>query len=609
MLSPEGDPMFEPASAPVHDRRQPSTETQLARLNRSMPANDEAERGVLSGILTDPARRLPECAAKLQAEMFYSRGNRLVYELLVDFMQRDTPVNPGTLIAALRQREQLDMVGGAAALSELFGFIPVNAQFDFDKKQLIDKWLLRRLIAACTEGIALAMDHGSEHLDEEAMQALTVAEEKVFSVLQLSMDVLDSGLGPVPSREFMHGYVEHLEKVMQNVGKVIGLHTGIVDLDRIICGLDDARGELLVIGARPGHGKTALLGTFLVNMTLQFQLPTLMFSMEMSTDQLMDRVVFGGFGISTSKARTGMLSSAEQGAVMANIRKVQGSPLWIDESGELNTVEFRARVDMMVRQHGIKLLIIDYLQLLEPCTKIGKSEERLAITEALKVIHALKKKHKLVILCAAQLNQNIEKTPGRRHVLSDFAGSDGIGKYADYALFIVRPAEVKRWKDLQEKPKLKVIEQWARARFSAPEMWSGSRIKEASEHPLDKKTGGEKEGGEKEGRDELDFDDQPHRHKKGAGKKDPSDKVKPSSDEANEDGRTLATTVMVVHDGTTWLFDNEKDWDESAELQLVKNRNGPTPDVPVRFRREFARFEGRTSKLFSNNPGQRQFNV
>lgn len=583
---PDEDIMPPPQRAmPGRSRNiEPSTEQRLANLNRTLPYSDEAEKGLLSGMLVDP-RRVTECAAKLPADMFYHSSNRIVFEAVVDFMQRDIPLDIATLTSALRQQGNLDKVGGPGFISQLYSFIPVNAHWEFYRKQVVDKWLLRRLVEACAAGIEFALENGREHLDEDALQALTRAEEKVFGVLQLSIEVLDNGLGPVPAKEFMHSYVDHLERVMANVGKVIGLHTGLHDLDRIICGLDDARGELMVIGARPGHGKTALLGTFLLQMCVLTGIPTLAFSMEMSTDQLMDRVVFGGFGINTNKARTGMLSEREQGDLMTNIRKVQNAPLWIDESGELTTVEFRARVDMMVRQHGIKLLIIDYLQLLEPCTKIGKTEERLAITEALKVIHALKKKHKLVILCAAQLNQNIEKTPGRRHVLSDFAGSDAIGKYADYALFIVRPAEIKRWKDLDEKKKQRQIDQWHEARYGCPEAWAGTRILGEEVHPLD----------EPSAHDESDA--QP-KHGQQHGPRDGAES-KPD----------FSTTAMRVHDGSTWLFENEREWDESAELQLVKNRNGPTPDIPVRFRREFARFEGRTPKLYSNDEHERQSNA
>lgn len=556
------------------------TQNEQRHSGRSLPWSEEAEQGVISGLLADPDRRVPEMQAKFPLDVFYSERNRIVAQAIYRLSEQAKPVESLAVVQLLRESGNLERAGGGAYISEMEGFLPIASQFTHYRALLVRDWLRRKLIEACQKGVEDALNFGDAELEGEvpdAQNMLATAEERVFGVLQLAQGMAEDGAGPVKASEFMASYVDHLEKVMANVGKVTGMQTLLPDVDRTICGLDDARGEMFVPGARPGHGKTAFLGTLVKNMCIDQGIPTLMFSMEMSRDQILDRIVFGGFGINTNKARTGMLSRSEKIDVGVNIRKVQHAPLWIDDRAEINSVEFRSVVTMMVRQFGIRLLVVDYIQLITACTRIGKSEERLEITEALKMLHALKKKHKLVILATAQLNQNIEKTPGRRHMLSDFAGSDAIGKYADYAAFITRPAEIKRWNDkhLTDKQKQNQIDRWKPSRQAQPELWCGHKVMDATPHPLD----------------EADQEDRIHQ---GKGKK------------SEEESADFSTSLLTVRGGDVWCFDNEKDWDESAELQFVKNRNGPTPDIPIRFRREFARFDTRTPKQFSNNENERQ---
>ena len=587
-----------------------SVEARLARLNRRMPFSDDAEKGLISCLMQDPERRIPECAARLPVEAIYHEGSRIILQAMYRMQETNVPVGPVSLTHFLTDAKQLDRVGGAAFVMDLFAFVPIAAHFPFFKGIVVRDYLRRKMIDACAAGIEDAMNYNDEEMEGEEPDArlmLDICQQRTFEVLQIAQGVQDGGEGPVKASKFMIGYIDHLERIWQNVGKVIGLHTGLPDVDRIICGLDDKRGEMLVVGARPGHGKTALLGTWLKNMCIDQGIPTLMFSMEMGVDQIMDRVVFGGFDINTGKARTGMTSHPEKVQIQKNIKHIASTPLWVDESAEVNTVEFRSRVEMMVRLHGIKLLIVDYLQLIKPTTKIGRSEERLAISEALNMLHLLKRRHGLVILCAAQLNQNIEKTPGRRHVLSDFAGSDAIGKYADYAMFITRPSEVKRWKDVDDKRKVKEIERWKEHREAQPHLWAGWKVKDGPvmEEPSRATPAA------LPGMDDEDEDDIPDFSRKQRGKHPP----KPAYDDSEASQRnTVIEVEREVHlegGGTawvkeTWSFDNERDWDESAELQLVKNRNGPTPDIPIRFRREFARFDTRTPKLFSGKEEERQ---
>lgn len=575
-----------------------SAEDKLARLNRKLPFSPEAEGGLLSCLLNDP-RRVVECAARLPVEALYHPANQSILQAMYRMQEKGEAIEVTALTHQLRDANKLDSVGGPAAVSEIASFIPIAAHFEFYLGTVVRDYLRRQMINACAQGIEDALNFNDEQQEGEIPDArlmLDLAQQRTFDVLQLASNLQDTEGGPVKSHVFMQSYVDHLERVMQNVGKVIGIQTGLPDVDRIVCGLDDKRGEMFVVGARPGHGKTALLGTMLKDMCIEGGIPTLFFSMEMGTHQIMDRIVFGGYGIDTNKARTGMLSRAEKDQVGQNVRKVATAPLWVDESAEVNTVEFRSRVEMMVRLHGIKLLFVDYLQLIKPCTKIGRSEERLAITEALSTLHLLKKRHKLVIIVAAQLNQNIEKTPGRRHMLSDFAGSDSIGKYADYATFIVRPSEVKRWKDLNDKQRAAHIDRWKELRMAQPGRWAGWMVlsKQDTEQADQPASQGKLNV---EGDDEIPaFDDRRPPKKGGA----------PKRNDDEDEGAKDRNTKLVVHNGETWVFDNEKDWDESAELQLVKNRNGPTPDIPIRFRREFARFDTRTPKLFSNDPDQRQ---
>lgn len=558
--------------------------------------SDEAERGFLSCLLYDP-QRIDQAATTIPPDMLFQPGTQIIYRAILRLNEQGIGPDTMSVGALLREGGNLDKVGGIGCISEIQDAVPSVTHFDHYAAIIRRDWFRRQLVERARTMIDSAQAFGDAEMEGDSPDVSTVlaqAEESVFSLLQQYLETGEKE-GPVKADDFIGPYLEHVQKVMANVGKVMGMSTGFPDLDRTLCGLDDTMGELFTIAARPGHGKTAFLGTLIKLMAIDMQIPTLVFSMEMSRDQLLHRIAFGGFGITTNKARTGMLSQADQAAFGTGIAKIGNSPLWIDETSDLTTADLRARTDLMVRLHGIKLVFIDYIQMIDPVTRIGKSEERLGIKETCKTIHHLKKKHKLIIIAAAQLNQNIEKSPGRRHVLSDIEGSDAVGKYSDFVGFITRAAEIRRWGHLDQKRQEKQIQAWHIARRDQPDGFNGWRSRDVP-HPL-------APGSIADDDPDSWFDSKKPKHQ---GKTTTTRQLASDFDGDPETTSVHETTSITMPDGTVWTFDNEKDWDQTAEIQLVKNRNGPTPDLPVRFNRELARFESRTAKVYSNNPAERQ---
>ncbi|MDB6074478.1 MAG: replicative helicase, partial [Verrucomicrobiaceae bacterium] len=228
--------------APFKKRRdEPTTEELLANINRSLPFSDEAEKGVLSCLLQDPAERLSECRVQVPPECFYHVANRTVYELLMEFYDRGTPLEIATLIHALREKSLIDKVGGAAAISELYTFVAVSAHYPFYKKVLLDKHVLRQMIHACSLNIHYAYEHGRQHIDEDVEGTIDKAEQRVLAVREgakSSDGIRDLG-------DHVMDAIDDIEKMLANPGQLRGLSSGYSKLDKLCAGLQGS--EMFVI--------------------------------------------------------------------------------------------------------------------------------------------------------------------------------------------------------------------------------------------------------------------------------------------------------------------------------------------------------------------------
>lgn len=524
-----------------------SEEEVLAGLNRAMPFSDEAEKGVLSCLLQDPAERMAEAKVMLGPGAFYHFANRTVYEALCDLDARQVAIDPPILTHRLREMGLLDKVGGAAAISELFGFVPIAAHWPHYRKIVRDKWIAREGIAAYAAGMGALFDHGAEVLDEDVLAVLQRGELEVFKVLESASEGRTKG--PVHVSEALNELVEHIIRLQENKGKILGISTGIPDLDRAIGGQGLEPGDKFVIGARPKMGKTNLLCTLIKNICIDQGVPSLVLSMEMSKRRLLSRIAFGHFDIETSKASTGFLDRrADQDNFMRMQRAIAKSPLHIDDRTNQTTNDLRSLVRIYKRRHGIRVVFLDYAQLVKAVGKIGKSEERLEIKEVMETIHDIAREEQVIFIVLAQAGRGAEDNPRHEPGPKDFDGGSAMEKFVDYGSFIHRPAKYKRWKDLKEEERESFRRIVEPLRAKHPELWA------------------------------------------------------PAVQVVNGVG----DPVYDVNDEPVMEWDIEQDWMEHAILILCLNRNGDEARIWLRFDKNFTRFVPRTPKLYSNNSAERQ---
>jgi replicative DNA helicase len=546
-----------------------TTEQLLSSVNRGLPASDEAEKGILSAMLQNTGGCLGELRTRIKTEMFYHPPRQIIFDTLCAMYDKNLPIDFSSLTMALRNQGNLDKVGGGAEITDLWIFTPVAQLVPLYQKTLFDKYLCRRGIHAHMLSAHELMEHGRGELDEPATDRLTQGEERVFAVVQEANEVTSSADRPSPVADVVHECLEYTQNAMAHMGQIPPgrMLTGWPDFDRATCGLEP--GDLFLIGARPKMGKTVVLNTMVKNMTVDQNIPTLVLSLEMSKRRFLNRVLFGGFGIETSKAQTGFLSRNDQQKFGEAARTLSNAPLWIDDRAGHTSASIRATIREYVRKHGVKLVMLDYVQLVAPVTKRGKSEERHMITETMDMLHSVKKTDGVVIIALAQAKRGSEENPGSEPTPKDFDGGSAMEKYVDYGAFIHRPAKFKPWSRLKEEQQEAFKNMVSDRRKQSPHLWS-----------------------------------EPQQILDGTGKPvfDVRTEIQTRYNEEQQCMEDIPVTVKTPK--LEWK--PELDWNEQALLLLCLNRNGDDGRIHLRFRKEFTRFEPRNDKLFSNNPNERQ---
>jgi len=549
----------------------------LESISSTLPFSDEAEKAVLSGILQEPEERLIECRSQLIPEAFHCEPNRIIYATCLAMMDANprVPIELASLTKTLRDQGLIDRVGGAATLSEIYTYSPITTHYTFYVAQVRDQWLLRAGIRAHAQGIHDLQAVSGKGADADIRGCIMDTEARIFDLVEKSQ--ASASKGPVHSNVVVNEVIDHVEKLQASKGKMLGVSTGWPSLDRAIGSQGLEPPDVFVCGARPKMGKTNVLCSMVKAIAIDQGHPTLVLSLEMSRRRMWNRIMFGGFDIETSKASTGFLEKAkysdgdddgdleaagnmtrgDQENLMRSQRAMGSAPLWVDDSPQ-DTNTLRATIRLWVRRHaspyveahpGKKIVIgIDYLQLVEACSAIGKSEERHTIAECMKTIHALAKELKLIFVCLAQVNRSAENNPRHEPSTKDYDGGSAIEKFLDYGSFIHRPSRYKRWEDLDEKAQAAFKAQIIERRKKNPDLWS------------------------------------PHQPvRDGLGRK-----------VRDENGREILE------------WDPAIDWQEHALLLLPLNRNGDDARIWLRFRKEFTRFDTRDPAMWSNNPVNRQ---
>ena len=392
---------------------------------RIPPQNLEAEQSLLGGLLVD-AESINKVADIVGPDDFYREAHARIYEVMLDLYDRNEPIDLITVSSAGKDKGIIEKIGGITYLNTLVDLMPSAANIAQYAKMVREKALLRRLMNVATEII----EKGHE-VDMSVDSYIDEAEKMIF---QVSENKLKPSFFSV--RDIVKENVKTIEKLSQNKQAVIGVPTGFTDLDKLTSGLQPS--DLIVVAGRPSMGKTALcmnIAQYVGNLN-SGTAPVGIFSLEMSKEQLVTRLLSSESEVGQSKLRTGSLSGTDWQRLAQAAGKLCEASIFIDDSPGLTVLELRARARRLKKEHGLSLLIIDYLQLMKGRNNSERREQE--ISEISRSLKGLAKELNIPVIAISQLNRMVESREDRRPRLSDLRESGAIEQDADVIVFIYR---------------------------------------------------------------------------------------------------------------------------------------------------------------------------
>lgn len=407
--------------------KMPGTAVPQHDITKSMPFSNDAEKGVLSCFLYNPTDLLNDAQVTIPAEAFYHPANRLLYEVMLEFNNGHRPVEYIALSQHLQDKGLIDKIGGQGTLAELLDFVPTPTHYGYYKGILRDKYLLRRIIGACTESIQNAYEY-----QEDVPGLLDRVEERVLSVREDT----ESHDQIKPLKHHVNQAIDAIEEMSKNPGRLRGISTGYRKLDELCSGLQG--GEMFIIAARPSMGKTSLAMNMVEHVAVDTKVPVAVFSLEMSAVMLVRRLIVARAGVNMGRIMGGMLNRDEWRAVTRACGELQEAGIYIDETPGLNILDFRAKARRLKKQHDIGLIAVDYLQLMTSATKRAKDNRQIEISEISAGIKGVAKELNIPIVVLAQLNRQVEQRASGRPMLSDLRESGSIEQDADMVGLLTR---------------------------------------------------------------------------------------------------------------------------------------------------------------------------
>ncbi len=380
-------------------------------------------------MLISPRDIIAECVEKINEEYFYIPAHQIIYAALVELWNASQGIDLITFTQVLRDRNTLDAVGGAAAITNLFTFVPTAANVTYYLEIVRDKYILRQIIAACTESVRRSFEE-----QDEVNNLLDEVEKKIFAVGE------DRFKGQMPSmREQVMEAIESIEALYANRGSITGISTGFKMLDEMTSGLHPA--EMIVIAARPSMGKTAFAMNIAEHVAIEGRKPVAVFSLEMSSQQLVQRLLCSRARVNSKKVRDGFLAERDFSSLTSAASKLAEAQMFIDDTAGLTILELRAKARRLKSQHDIQLVVVDYLQLLRSTSRRGQDNRQIEISEISAGLKSLAKELSIPVIVLAQLNRNPENRTGDskgRPRLSDLRESGSIEQDADFVGLLVR---------------------------------------------------------------------------------------------------------------------------------------------------------------------------
>ena len=405
------------------------------------PQAVDLEEVVLGAMMIDK-KGVDEVIDILHPEVFYKDAHRHIYEAIFKLFETSEPVDLLTVSSQLKKDGKLDVIGGDFYLIKLTQKVASSAHIEFHARIILQKYIQRSLIKISNEIIEEAYDEGTDVFD-----LLDAAESKLYDVTQGNLK---------RSAETAQNLVIQAKKRIEEIANkegLSGIPSGFDKVDKLTSGWQSS--DLIIVAARPGMGKTALTLSMAKNMAVNHGIPVAFFSCEMSSVQLITRLISSETGLSSEKLRTGKLEKHEWEQLNVKVKALENAPLFIDDTPSLSIFDLRAKARRLASQHGIKLVIIDYLQLMTAGSSQKGGNREQEISTISRNLKALAKELNVPVIALSQLSRAVETRGGsKRPLLSDLRESGAIEQDADIVSFIYRPEyyKIDEWDDEERTP-------------------------------------------------------------------------------------------------------------------------------------------------------------
>ena len=387
------------------------------------PQAIEAEEAVLGSMMIDEDATNKAITLLGSSHYFYKDSHKKIFEAMLSLSSKNSPIDTVSVSDELKKTKSLKSAGGLYYLTGLVDKVPTSANVEVYASIVKEKGILRDLISASHQISKKAFDAG-----DAVGSILDEAEQSIFNLTEQKDTKIYSHIEPI-----LADTVKRLESIAANPGSVVGVPSGIIDLDKVTSGFQ--KSDLIIIAGRPSMGKTALALSIARNAALENNSPVAIFSLEMSSDQLGTRLLASEAKIDQSEARSGRLATSKWKNINIASGKLAQAPLYIDDTPALSILDLRSRARRLKREKDIELIVVDYLQLMQGPKTENRQYEISSITQSLK---ALAKELDIPIIALSQLSRAVESRTDKRPQLSDLRESGAIEQDADIVIFVYR---------------------------------------------------------------------------------------------------------------------------------------------------------------------------
>jgi replicative DNA helicase len=395
-------------------------------LDRVPPQNVEAEQSVLGAMLIE-REAISRVAEFLQMGDFYREAHRLIYDAIIQLYNKNEAVDLITITEQLKKEDKLEAVGGISYISSLANSIPTAANVIYHARIIEEKALLRQLINAATHIAGMGYE-----ANDDVVNVLDQAEKMILGV---SNRKVTGDFAPV--KNIILDAFSKIEQLYASKGGITGLATGFKDLDRLTAGLQPS--DLILIAARPSMGKTAFVLNIARNVAVKEKKPVAFFSLEMSKEQLVQRMLCAEAPIDAQRLRIGELQDNDWKNLVKAAERLSSAPIFIDDTAGITVAEMRAKARRLKIEHDLQLVVIDYLQLMQGQSGSGRSENRQQeISEISRSLKGLARELSVPVIALSQLSRGVESRQSKKPMLSDLRESGSLEQDADIVAFLYR---------------------------------------------------------------------------------------------------------------------------------------------------------------------------